>query len=91
MMKPNDYGLFDMQGNAWQWCDNNIARYDVVNDRSVLEDSGYPIKVGDKDSRVMRGGSFDNPASDMSSAHRGSYLPSLSDFNFGFRAARTLP
>ena len=70
MTKPNDYGLFDMHGNAWQWCDNLYENYNVVDDGSVLEDSGNPFKVWDNDSRVLRGGSFDDPASFMRSASR---------------------
>ena len=42
MKKPNDYGLFDMLGNAWEWCDNNYANYAVGSDGVALEDPGTP-------------------------------------------------
>ena len=89
MKKPNDYGLFDMLGNAWQWCDNGYKNYAVAGDGSVSEDTGNPSKVGDKISRVLRGGSFNNQASDVRSAYRLRNRPGLRVTNDGFRPART--
>ena len=56
-VKPNDFGLFDMHGNAWQWCDD---AYDIYPNGAgeVSEDSGSTKSVMDGNSRVLRGGSF---------------------------------
>ena len=89
MKKPNDYGLFDMHGNAWQWCDNRYKAYAVGSDGRVSEDQGSPSKVGDKATRVLRGCSFIFRASNVRSAYRNNYIPSYRTAGSGFRAART--
>ena len=89
MKKPNDYGLFDMHGNTWQWCDNRYKAYAVGSDGRVSEDQGSPSKVGDKATRVLRGCSFIFRASNVRSAYRNNYIPSYRTAGSGFRAART--
>jgi formylglycine-generating enzyme required for sulfatase activity len=89
MKKPNDNGLFDMHGNAWQWCDNIYANYAVGSDGRVSEDQGSPSKVGDKITRVLRGGSFSYPALLVRSAYRNYLVPTYRLVNVGFRAAWT--
>ena len=91
MKKPNDYGLFDMHGNVWQWCDNAAGYYAVAEDGSVSEDQGSPSKVGDKVFRVLRGGAYDLQASAVRSAYRGRDVPTLRNPVLGFRAVRTYP
>ncbi len=91
MKKPNDNGLFDMHGNAWQWCDNVYANYAVGSDGSVSEDQGSASKVGDKVGRVLRGGSFLDQASIVRSAYRALSVPSFRHLSLGFRVARTCP
>ncbi len=91
MKKPNDYGLFDMHGNAWQWCDNIYRTYPVAKGGSVSEDQASPSRVGDQASRVLRGGSFVNLASSVRSACRSDLVPSFRSFYIGVRPARTYP
>jgi formylglycine-generating enzyme required for sulfatase activity len=89
MKKPNDYGLFDMHGNAWQWCDGISAKYVAGSDGFALDDSGTPDEVRDKVRRELRGGSFLNLASFVRSAYRNSLMPTNRNSHLGFRVART--
>ena len=56
-LKPNDFGLFDMLGNAWQWCDDSYQDYPKVAD-AISKDLGSTKPVANTDSRVLRGGAF---------------------------------
>ncbi len=71
-LKPNDYGLFDMQGNAWQWCDDADISYPSG---KVSEDSGSTKAVVETVGRVLRGGSFDNQQWLVRSADRNGVAP----------------
>jgi formylglycine-generating enzyme required for sulfatase activity len=86
-LKPNDYGLFDMQGNAVQWCENKALLYKPGADK---EDSDDNKSVVDKNSRVLRGGSFYFQASNARSASRGNPEPGYRNYDVGFRPARTI-
>ena len=85
MKKPNDFGLFDMLGNAWEWCDGVFELY------ADLHDSGTNTAVRDDVKCVQRGGSFSNPAGLVRSAFRFEIEPTNRSLNVGFRAARDLP
>jgi formylglycine-generating enzyme required for sulfatase activity len=87
-LKPNDYGLFDMQGDAWQWCDDAYRSYPRSN---VSEDSGFTKPVVEADDRVLRGGAFDLIAVHVRSASRYKSAPANRNYLFGFRPARTYP
>jgi len=78
MLKPNGLGLFDVHGNAWQWCQN---AYVIPNDNK-----DKPGKVV----RIMHGGSFYLDARNARSAYRSWFEPALRSGDFGFRVARTL-
>jgi formylglycine-generating enzyme required for sulfatase activity len=81
MLKPNDAGLFDMHGNAWEWSQDRFP--EPGNDKEGIED------IKDKDRRVLRGGSFVNQASYARCANRHWFVPSHRNVDVGFRPART--
>jgi len=87
MFKPNEYGLFDMIGNVYEWCSDY---YDFFYYKTSLESSnplGPAFDPENIQNRVLRGGScYDGffPTY-LRSATRYSYHPSTSNGIVGFR------
>jgi formylglycine-generating enzyme required for sulfatase activity len=78
---PNPYGLFDMHGNASEWCQ----------DRYPPSDSGQNAEIiMSSDSRAVRGGNIVTYAKAIRSAKRYADRPTLADAG-GFRIARSHP
>ncbi|MCK9390111.1 MAG: SUMF1/EgtB/PvdO family nonheme iron enzyme, partial [Syntrophales bacterium] len=82
--KPNDWGLYDMHGNVWEWCqDCYDGNYNI---------SGHLTDPNDLSSdlfRLVRGGSWQNLARFCRSAYRSYYAPDYRLF-LGFRLLRTV-
>jgi formylglycine-generating enzyme required for sulfatase activity len=93
LLKPNDLGLFDMQGNAWEWCmGRDSPSTPAPRSRPVVDGEDRFLRVEDRSSvRVLRGGSFYDPAVGARSAQRICYYPNSSNPWIGFRVARTMP
>jgi formylglycine-generating enzyme required for sulfatase activity len=83
--KPNAFGLFDMHGNAWAWCEDNWH----PNYRSAPND-GSAWRTGETPSRVLRGGSWFRDANGLRSAFRVKFSPEAHYNDVGFRVARGL-
>ncbi|MBI1763261.1 MAG: formylglycine-generating enzyme family protein [Acidobacteria bacterium] len=84
----NAFGLFDMHGNVWEWCED--VWHDNYNS-APLDGSGW-LSGGDSSRRVLRGGSWDNDGRSCRSADRYRYEPGNRGLVIGFRvvlAART--
>jgi formylglycine-generating enzyme required for sulfatase activity len=84
-LKPNDLGMFDMLGNAWEWCHDARASYPS----GPAEDREQPGPVTAAQERVLRGGGFFSAAPDLRSAHRIGVHPQVPSSLAGFRVART--
>jgi formylglycine-generating enzyme required for sulfatase activity len=88
--RPNDFGMFDMHGNVWNWCWERYQPYGGGGYRADDESADDRV-VKDTDSRVLRGGTFDSQPQALRCAYRNANRPSLRILNVGFRVARTYP
>jgi formylglycine-generating enzyme required for sulfatase activity len=82
---PNDFGLFDLHGNVWEWCADWYAE-DYSN--SPAEDPSGP-ETGEQ--RVLRGGCWSSSGANCRSAYRGRSEPGNHVYRFGFRVVLEVP
>ena len=86
-LQPNQFGLYDMSGNAWEWVED--CWHD--NYQGAPVDGSAWVSGGDCSGRVVRGGSFvDIPARVRSVSRRLNWAANRDWYNAGFRLARTL-
>jgi formylglycine-generating enzyme required for sulfatase activity len=79
-LKPNDFGLFDMHGNVWQWCQERaLASRPWGGAPAPAEDREDTEPVVELHGRVLRGGSFYDHSSFLRSAARQSNRPYMID------------
>jgi formylglycine-generating enzyme required for sulfatase activity len=85
--KPNDFGLFDTQGNVFTWCQGS---YQLYPEGEIVEDTEDDLVVLSSTPRALRGGSFIDRPPLVRSAFRNADLPTQRNHSFGFRLARTI-
>ena len=89
---PNQWGLYDMLGNVWEWTFDR--RHQYPSEQSLTEDvEDSMLRVANDVARTRRGGSFAYEWFTARSAHRGdtTYFPNQTRDGVGFRVARTMP
>lgn len=79
---PNGYGLYDMAGNAWEWCQDRFD-WDYYKHSPMRNPKGPSSGID----RVMRGGSWCNDATIIRCAFRGFIFPIVPSHPRGFRLA----
>ena len=78
----NELGIFDMSGNAAEWCNDNYEKYGK-------EIKINPIGAKTGKAKVVRGGSYYSVSYNIRNAYRDNYYPATKSVNIGFRVVKT--
>ncbi|MFC1476766.1 SUMF1/EgtB/PvdO family nonheme iron enzyme, partial [Fibrobacterota bacterium] len=80
---PNKYGLYDMNGNVWEWIGDWWNEYTPDIQTDPQGPSNHP-----SNSRIIRGDAFDGSVDNLSSTARAANFPDHSFYSIGFRKVR---
>ncbi len=86
MLKPNELGLYDMSGNAWEWCWDNYKKdyYKTLKNNTV-----NPLGPQRSLYRSIRGGGWYYMAFLARSVVRDGPKFTYTNYNYGFRVAKS--
>lgn len=81
---PNGYGLYDMAGNVYEWCQDwyDYHYYDIS-----MQEPNHPKGPSQGIYRVLRGGCWKSSKEDLRCAHRHRNNPGAMNGTYGFRCA----
>ncbi len=79
--KPNNWGLHDVHGNVWEWCEDGWHD----NYEGAPADGSAWVDGGDQSYRHLRGGSWGDSQDGARAVSRDYYDPNSRSFGIGFR------
>ncbi len=82
-LSPNELGIFDMSGNAWEWCKDYFGKYPSTHQHNPTGAEKSPY-------RVVRGGSwyYVEYLSRLTARDGPEYF--YTNFNYGFRVVKNI-
>jgi formylglycine-generating enzyme required for sulfatase activity len=83
--KPNAWGLYDMHGNVWEWCED---KWHDNYEGAPGDGSAWTSSGSDSEPRLLRGGSWYLNANDCRSANRLRDGTDYQHYDIGFRVVR---
>jgi formylglycine-generating enzyme required for sulfatase activity len=83
----NAFGLYDMHGNVWEWCEDTWHE----NYNGAPIDGTAWVDKNDRQSRLLRGGSWRNEPRQCRSANRYKSSPDDKSDEIGFRVVCSVP
>jgi len=86
---PNDLGLSDMLGNAWEWCQDPYLPYSTGGTLFIDTNIKRLEYINERNPRLLRGGAFSFRPAFVRSANRNWNAPADRLTSLGFRLART--
>jgi len=88
LKKPNAFGLYDMHGNLWEWCNDKAGEsYGSSSSRRPVPKSVDPTGPATGSLRILRGGCHYSSQQECRSAHRLKYSPEYRYGSSGIRVA----
>ncbi len=85
--QPNPWGIYDMLGNVWEWCQDNFDYY--ANDPALLNEVAVEVPYRTRGLRVLRGGSWYAQANFLRAACRYANKEDFGSNAIGLRLARS--